>query len=736
MKMWEARSARRLILWDKTSRVAAGTAAPTFITFIKLFLSEVAMTGCRTRSGWLLQGMLLLFTVPQFRADEGMWPLDSVPKAQIKQRYGFEPGDALLEHLRLASVRFNNGGSGSFVSPDGLVMTNHHIAADCVQKLSSQAQDYQGRGFIAANRNQEGKCPDLELNVLTAIEDVTQKVNQEIRPEMNASQSFASQRAAMSALEKQCAAATGLRCDVVTLYQGGVFSLYKYKTYTDVRVVFAPEFDAAFFGGDPDNFTYPRYNFDAAFVRVYENGAPVSHSHFLKWSRGGPKEKELIFVTGHPGATSRINTMARLEYLRDQAYPFTLEHLQRRLGALQRFSAQAGENARIARDEIQSVQNNLKAIGGQLEGLRDRSLMRRKQAAESELRQSVAKDPVKKAAYGQAWDEIAKAQAELAQFYRERALLDSAVAFDSRLFEIARNLVRFAAEKRKPNGERLREYSDARLPSLELDLFSPAPIHESLEKAALASSLAFLLEELGPDHKAVRAALEGRNPQQLADELVSQTRLKDVPVRRQLAEGGWQAVLSSSDPMIQLALRVDEDARAARKRYEDRVQGVDRVNYALIAKALFSLRGRSVYPDATFTLRLSYGQALGYSEQGRSAPWFTRLAGLFERSSQFGHKPPYQLPQRWTDGRSRLNLSKPLNFVLTADITGGNSGSPAVNRAGEVVGLIFDGNIHSLAWTFQYDDQLGRAIAVHSEGIVEVLKNIYQATGLLAELGR
>jgi peptidase S46-like protein len=678
--------------------------------------------------------LLLILAATGIQADEGMWPFNNVPKEQIKTRYGFEPTDAWLEHLRLGSVRFNNGGSGSFISPTGLVMTNHHVAADCIQKLGSVTKDYYRDGFYAPTGGQEARCPDLELNVLTGIEDVTSQLNKSVKPEMDAAQAFAAQRATMAVLEKDCASETGLRCDVVTFYEGGLFNLYKYKKYTDVRLVFAPEFDTAFFGGDPDNFTYPRYNLDIAFLRVYDQDKPVSVPHYLSWSAGGARDGELVFVSGHPGRTDRMNTVARLEYLRDRAYPFTLDSLNRRRSLLEQFSRQSDENSRIAKEELFSVENSVKAFTGELRGLRDPSLMGRKVAAEKELRASVAADPKKQGVYGGAWEAIAQAESELAQFYRERALVELGWAFDSRLFEIARTLVRLTAEKQKPNDQRLREFGEANLPSLELELFSPAPIYRPFEKTKLIDSLTFMEEKLGHEHALVQKALNGKSPQQLADEIVSETRLGDVNVRKKLAEGGWKAVEASNDPMIQLARRVDPDARALRKRYEDRVQGVERANYALIAKAIFELKGTSTYPDATFTLRLSFGSVKGYQEGGDLIPPFTSFSGLYERASRNGNKPPYQLPQRWTEKKSKLNLTAPLNFVSTPDIIGGNSGSPVVNRHGEIVGLIFDGNIYSLIWDFLYDDKQGRAIAVHSEGIIEALEKVYQANALIKEL--
>jgi hypothetical protein len=688
--------------------------------------------GIRTRSWSFI--LCLILNCHFLKADEGMWLFNSVPKEQFKQRYGFEPSDSWLEHVRLSSVRFNNGGSGSFVSANGLIMTNHHMASDCIQKLSSAGQDHMQQGFYAPNPGSEAKCPDLELNVLTAVEDVTAQINQTVKPEMDPAEAFKLQRGAMSTLEKECVDKTGLRCDVVTLYRGGIFNLYKYKKYTDVRLVFAPEYDTAFFGGDPDNFTYPRYNLDVAFLRIYQNDKPVTLSHHLKWSAHGARDMELVFVSGHPGGTDRMNTLARLEYLRDTSYPYILSYASRERDLLFHFSQQSEENARIAKEELFSIENTIKALTGELAGLRDPILMAKKAAAEKELRQAIASNPKMQASYGAAWEAIAQAQAELSQFYRERALFELGEAFQSRLFDIARTLVRLAAEKQKPNNERLREYNEANLPSLELDLFSPAPIYDSLEKTKLADSLAFMVEQLGEKHPLVQKVLNGKSPQQLAQDAVSQSQLKEVSVRKKLTEGGQKAVDGSSDPMVQLALRIDEDARKLRKRYEDRVQGVERVNYALISKALFQLKGTSVYPDATFTLRLSFGVVKGYEEEGKNLAPFTNFKGFYERSALHANKPPYLLPQRWLDKKARLNLATPFNFVSTPDIIGGNSGSPVVNQKGELVGLIFDGNIHSLVWNFQYGDEKGRAIAVHSEGIIEALDKIYEAKELVREL--
>jgi hypothetical protein len=670
-------------------------------------------------------------TAPLALADEGMWLYNAFPKETVKAHYGFLPTQQWLDHVRLSSVRFNNGGSGSFVSADGLTFTNHHVGAECIQQLSKAGTDFMKTGFYARTQAEEAKCPDLELNVLTGIEDVTAKVNADVKPGMSAAEAGQAQRAAMSAIEKACATSNATRCDVVSLYSGEVYDLYKYRKYTDVRLVFAPEFDAAFFGGDPDNFTYPRYDLDITFFRIYENDKPVHLDHYLKWSKTGVKDGDLIFVSGHPGGTDRMRTVAELQFLKDVNYPVRLERYKRRIALLQKFSAESAENARIAQEDIFGLQNSQKAILGELEGLRDLSLMSRTNLAEREQEKKyMEKNP----AGPNPWDEIANAMKVEREIYNQYVFVEAMRGYYSDLAQIARLIVRAAEEKTKPNGERLREYRDSGLPSLEQELFSTAPIYKNFETVTLADSLAQMQEVLGADDAAVKASLNRKSPAEVAKELVGGTKLEDVAVRKQLYEGGKAAVDASTDPLIVLMRNVDPEARAVRKRFDDEVDAVERRDGATIARARFAQSGFNQPPDATFTLRLSYGAVKGYEENGKKIPYFTTMAGAFEHADEHGNKPPYNLSDSWMKMKSKLNLSTPLNYVSTADIIGGNSGSPTVNKSGEVVGIIFDGNIQSLVWNFFFDDRQGRAVHVDSRGIIEALRKIYDAGALADEL--
>jgi hypothetical protein len=673
-------------------------------------------------------------------ADEGMWLFNLPPTEQVKAKYGFTLTQPWLDHVRLSSVRFNNGGSGSFVSPNGLTMTNHHVGATCIHQLSTEGKDYMKIGFYARTQAEEAKCPDLELNVLQGIEDVTAQVNAAVKPGMSVADQGQAQRAAMSAIEQACATGATTRCDVVTLYSGAMYHLYKYKKYTDVRLVFAPEYEIAFFGGDPDNFEFPRYDLDVTFFRVYENGQPARLDNYLKWSTSGVKEGDLVFVSGHPGSTGRLNTMAQLEFLRDTAYPLTLESLARRATLLKKFSAESAENARIAQEDLFSIENSLKAIKGYQSGLLDRAVMAKKAADEARMKQTIAADPQKRAEYGDPFAEISKAMDVQKEIYLPLLYVERLGGFRSDLAGTARALVRAAEERAKPNGERLREYRDTALPSLEQGLFSTAPIYKSLDALTLADALAEMKEKM-PGSAVVNQVLGDKSPAELAQSLISGTRLDDIAVRKQLYEGGQQAVNASSDPLIVLMRGLNAESRAIRKRFDDEVDAAVRNYGGSVAKIRFASAGTSSYPDATFTLRLAYGSVRGFTENGEGivpkgtkVPFFTTIGGAYEHAAKHNNQDPYRLPDSWMKAKSKANLRTPLNIVQTADIIGGNSGSPVVNRAGEVAGIIFDGNIQSLPWNFVYDDSIGRAIHVDSRGILEAVRNIYGASTLADEL--
>jgi len=679
---------------------------------------------------WLC--LALCLSAFPIRADEGIWLFNQVPKDLIRQKYNFEITDAFLDHLRLASVRFNNGGSGSFISPDGLLFTNHHVGADCIQKLSSKEHDYYAHGFHARTRAEEKPCPDLEVNVLLKVEDVTSRVTAGIRDTTPPAEANRLRNAAIAAIEKDCATQTGNRCDVVTLYAGGQYHLYQYRKYTDIRLVFAPEAGIAAFGGDPDNFTYPRYCLDFALFRAYENGKPARISHFLKWSREGVQDGELTFVSGHPGTTGRLATYAELEFSRDVSYPLIHARLKSLIDTLLRYSARSAEAKRIAAENLNSQQNSYKAYTGFLRGLRDPNLMALKKSEEEKLQAAVKRDPKMAAEYGNLWNEVGAAFHEFAKFYKPYWLLERGATRGSDLMEIARKVIRYAEEKPKPNDQRLTDYRDTALPSLEMEMFSKAPIDDSMEIAVIADYLAFLSKELGPQDPTVTALLGGKTPQQAAEAYVKTSKLKDVGERKRLAASA-AAVRESADGMIRMMRILDEPARRYRKMYEDKVEAVQRSSAAKIAQVRFKLFGASSYPDATFTLRLSYGPVRGYrNEKGEDVPYATRFEGLYRRATG---KEPFKLPPSWIRAKSKLDLNTPFNFVTTADTHGGNSGSPTVNTKGELIGILFDGNLESLPNRFVYREETERSVHVASQAIVEALRRVYGAAAILKEIG-
>lgn len=664
-------------------------------------------------------------------ADEGMWTFNRPPRAQIKARYGFSPDDKWLQHVQLASVRLAQGCSGSFVSGSGLVMTNHHCAHSCIQQLSTPARDFVKTGFYARAEADEVKCPEIEVNQLAAITDVTERIGKATAG-LDGQKYNDALKAEQARIEKECATSDGVRCDVVSLYHGGEYNLYKYNRYQDVRLVFAPEFAIAFFGGDPDNFEFPRYDLDVSFLRVYENGKPAKIADHFPWSPTGARPGELTFVTGHPGGTERQLTVAELAYQRDYALPDRLLSLAQLRGELTQFGRRGAEQQRTSNHLLFGVENSFKALRGRLSALIDAGLWNSKVEGERKLRQAIDKDPAKKARYGAAFAAIEGALAAQRDLRKPfRYLEQGALAGSSDLFKIARLLVRGPAELARPNDQRFKEYRDSALPGLKQSLLSAAPIYDELEIELLRFGLTRLREELGTDDATVKKLLGKDSPDDVARRLVAGTRLKDVAVRKALWDGGQAALDASTDPMIQFARAADPAARAVRKQFEDQIESVLKKNDELIARARFEVEGPGSYPDATFTLRLSYGSVVGYQENGHAVAPITTIGGAFERATG---RPPFDLPESWLAARGKLKLDTPMNFCTSNDIIGGNSGSPVIDKDGQVVGLIFDGNIQSLGGEYGFDDKQNRAVAVASQALLEALGTIYGADRIVREL--
>src|SRR6478672_6597406 len=677
---------------------------------------------------WLFFAVVL--TIASFsvvRADEGMWLFTNPPLKQLKEKYHFEPTPQWLEHLQKSSVRFNSGGSGSFVSSNGLAITNHHVGLDTLQKLSNEKNNYVRDGFYAKTQAEEPRANDLELNVLMSIEDVTPRIQAALKPGMSAEQSAAARQKVIAEIEKESKEKTGLRSDVVTLYQGGAYHLYRFKRYDDVRLVFAPEQQAAFYGGDPDNFEYPRFDLDICIFRAYENGQPAKIDHYLKWNSNGPSDGELTFVSGSPGRTDRQLTVDELADRRDREVPTWLQMFNRREVLLHAWGQRSFENARRARDDFFGDQNNRKRYDGYVAALFDPDIWSAIEAREKKLRDVISGDPKLKSTLA-AYDRIKKAQTELVKIAPRYDYLEQERpapvgyrgprAFYGTLFKYARLLTRAIDEHAKPNGERIAAFRDSAKESLELELFSSEPVYDDYEILRLTDSLTDFAERFGAENPLVAQVLAGKSPQARASELVKGTRLKDVSFRKELYGKDAVALQAAHDPMIDLARMIEAPAWEARKAHETQEE-IKRQAYGEIANARFAIEGTSNYPDATFTLRLSYGKVLGYEEDGKQIPPFTDFAGFYQRSAEHDNKPPFDLPRRWIDRKAQLNPATKFNFVSDADIIGGNSGSPVVNKVNEFVGIIFDGNIQSLMLDCIFSDKQARAVSVDSAAINE-----------------
>ena len=672
-------------------------------------------------------------------ADEGMWLFNQFPKDQVKKAHNFGVSDQFLDNLRLASLRIG-GNSGSFVSPSGLILTNRDSVANCIARLSSPQHDYVKDGFYAAAASEEAACPGLEASVLLAMEDVTTQVKETAQTPAKPAKGAAAEKAAdtlqkrnaaIARLEKSCAAKTGNICSVVRLSSGERYDLYQYKPYTDLRLVFAPELAMTTFGGDAAVFTYQRYELDIAFLRAYENGQPAATPHYFKWSAEGVKDTGLLFVAGSPGATSRLDTSSQLTFYRDTSLPVTVQLLAARIDALRAFTPKSDDSRRIAQAELSSLGMSYKYTAGLLIGLRDERILIRKTAFEKRLRSAVEHDPKLGTDGGKVWDDVAAAYRTWAPFEKPYQILERPAAEGSALFRIARQVVRLSEERAKPNDQRLPDYRDTALPSLEAALYAPAPIDDALEIVMLAQYLVEL-KALGDKETPLKAILGGKTPQQAAEDFVHSTRLKDPAERKRLA-ADRAAVQQSDDAMIRLARLLDDPARKLLKKHQETLESLEASAAERIAQYRFRLFGAADYPDATSTPRLSFGVVKAYRDRTEAPVTFaTTFGGLFHLATG---QPPYQLPQRWIDGKPALDLVAPYDFVSTCDISSGDSGSPTINERGELVGMVFDANLEALPSTYMYTDEVARAVHIATQGMVEAFRKIYKTPALLKELG-
>lgn len=684
----------------------------------------------RTTRAFLLVSSLCT-SLPTIAA-EGMWTLDNLPYADLEKLYNFKPSDEWLDKSMHSAVRLAGGCSGSFVSPNGLVLTNHHCVISCVEDLSSPTQDFMKNGFLAKSNSEEKQCPGVEVNRLEQTKNVTERMQKALSG-LNGKAFSEAKKAAQSAIEKECVGDAGdkRRCDIVELYGGGQYFVYQYSRFQDVRLVFTPEYASGFFGGDPDNFNFPRYNLDMALLRVYEEGKPIANANWFPINPKGAKENELVMTLGHPGSTQRLLTMAELETQRDLVLPFRLLFAAEYRGLLLQYSNQGDEQARVAQTELTMVENGLKARTGMFQALLSRDVMQQKREQERTFRNWVESDTARAKTYGTPWQTLIETQTTFRNLYVDYMMLELGLGAMSQQVTWARTLVRGAEERNKPDAKRLREFSNASLPAVQAGLLADSPLYKDFEAMKLAWSLSKLREKLGVDNPVVKHILGKESPESLAKRVVSQSKLGDVSVRKQLWEGGADAIAKSDDPAIALAKLIDTYARKVRMDYDQNIEPIQKAAASQLALARFAYKGTQVYPDATFSLRLSHGVIRGWEEKGKAITPFTTLAGLFDRATGYD---PFKLADSWGIAQKNIDKKARFNQVSTNDIIGGNSGSPLINAKGELVGLVFDGNINSLGGAYFFDESVNRTVSVHPAAMAEALKKVYKADLLVKEL--